>query len=97
MLYWAQRPDMKLLYGRLGEKEASEVVQALEEQNIKFELGGGGTSIYVPAKDVYRVRMDLAAKGLPNSDGVGFEIFDRSNFGISDFVQRTNYTRALQD
>jgi flagellar M-ring protein FliF len=96
MLYWAQRPDMKLLYGRLGEKEASEVVQALEEQNIKFELGGGGTSIYVPAKDVYRVRMDLAAKGLPNSDGVGFEIFDRSNFGISDFVQRTNYTRALQ-
>ena len=40
--------------------------------------------------------MDLASKGLPNTDGVGFEIFDRSNFGISDFVQRTNYTRALQ-
>jgi flagellar M-ring protein FliF len=96
LLYWAQKPDMKLLYGRLGEKEASEVVQALEEQKIPFQLGGGGTSIYVPAKDVYRVRMDLASKGLPNTDGVGFEIFDRSNFGISDFVQRTNYTRALQ-
>ena len=40
--------------------------------------------------------MDLASKGLPNTSGVGFEIFDRSNFGISDFVQRTNYTRALQ-
>ncbi len=96
MLYWAQKPDMKLLYGKLGEKEAAEVVQALEEQNIPFELGGGGTSIYVNSKDVYRVRMDLASKGLPNTDGVGFEIFDRSNFGISDFVQRTNYTRALQ-
>ena len=96
LLYWAQTPDMKLLYGKLGEKEASEVVAALEEKNIKFELRGGGTSIYVPASDVYRVRMDLAAKGLPNSDGVGFEIFDRSNFGISDFVQRTNYSRALQ-
>ena len=96
LLYWAQKPDMKLLYGKLGEKEASEVVQVLEEQNIPFQLGGGGTSIYVPSKDVYRLRMDLASKGLPNTDGVGFEIFDRSNFGISDFVQRTNYTRALQ-
>lgn len=96
LLYWAQKPDMKLLYGKLGEKEAAEVVQALEEQNIPFQIGAGGSSIYVQSKDVYRVRMDLASKGLPNNGGVGFEIFDRSNFGISDFVQRTNYTRALQ-
>jgi len=96
LLYWAQKPDMKLLYGKLGEKEASEVVQVLEEQNIPFQIGAGGSSIYVQSKDVYRVRMDLASKGLPNTSGVGFEIFDRSNFGISDFVQRTNYTRALQ-
>jgi flagellar M-ring protein FliF len=87
---------MKLLYGKLGEKEASEVVQVLEEQNIPFQIGAGGSSIYVQSKDVYRVRMDLASKGLPKTGGVGFEIFDRSNFGISDFVQRTNYTRALQ-
>lgn len=96
LLYWAQKPDMKLLYGKLGEKEAADVVRVLEEQNIPFQIGGGGSSIYVPSKDVYRVRMDLASKGLPNTGGVGFEIFDRSNFGISDFVQRTNYTRALQ-
>jgi flagellar M-ring protein FliF len=96
LLYWAQKPDMKLLFGKLGEKEAAEVVQTLEEQGIPFQIGGGGSSIYVNSKDVYRVRMDLASKGLPNTGGVGFEIFDRSNFGISDFVQRTNYTRALQ-
>ena len=96
LLYWAQKPDMKLLYGKLGEKEASEVVQVLEEQNIPYQIAGGGSSIYVPSKDVYRVRMDLASKGLPNTGGVGFEIFDRSNFGISDFVQRTNYSRAIQ-
>jgi flagellar M-ring protein FliF len=96
LLYWAQKPDMKLLYGKLGEKEAAEVVQSLEEQKIPFQIGGGGSSIFVRARDVYRVRMDLASKGLPNTGGVGFEIFDRSNFGISDFVQRTNYTRAIQ-
>ncbi len=96
LLVWAQRPDMKLLYGRLGEKEAAEVVSALQTQGIPFELGAGGTSIYVPSNQVYKVRMDLASKGLPAADGIGFEIFDRSNFGISDFVQRTNFTRALQ-
>jgi flagellar M-ring protein FliF len=40
--------------------------------------------------------MDLAAKGIPTGDGVGFEIFDKGQFGLSDFVQRTNYVRALQ-
>jgi flagellar M-ring protein FliF len=42
------------------------------------------------------MRMQLASKGIPQGDGVGFEIFDKPNFGISDFVQRANYLRALQ-
>lgn len=96
LLTWAQRPQMKLLYGKLGDKEAAEIVAAIQAQNVPYELGAGGTSIYVPSSSVYKLRMDLAAKGLPAGDGVGFEIFDRSNFGISDFVQRTNYSRALQ-
>jgi flagellar M-ring protein FliF len=96
LLFWAQRPQMRLLYGRLSEKDAAEVVENLQAQKAPYEIGPGGTSIYVRADQVYKLRMDLAAKGLPGGDGVGFEIFDRSNFGISDFVQRTNYTRALQ-
>jgi len=40
--------------------------------------------------------MELASKGVPSGDGVGFEIFDKGQFGLSDFVQRTNYLRALQ-
>jgi flagellar M-ring protein FliF len=40
--------------------------------------------------------MQLAGRGIPSGDGVGFEIFDKPNFGISDFVQRANYTRAIQ-
>lgn len=96
LVVWAQKPDMKLLYGRLGEKEASEVVASLEAQGIKYEIGAGGGAIYVPSNRVYRVRMDLAAKGIPGGEGVGFEIFDKSNFGISDFVQHTNFARALQ-
>ena len=96
LIFWSNKPQMKLLYGGLAEKEAGQVLSALEESGIKYEIGGGGRSIYVASDKVYKARMDLAAKGLPTSGGVGFEIFDRTNFGISDFVQRTNYFRALQ-
>ena len=93
---WARQPSMQLLYGRLAEKDVSEVVSAVQAANIRYELGAGGNSIYVPAGEVHKLRMQLAGKGIPSGEGVGFEVFDRPNFGISDFVQRTNYVRALQ-
>ena len=96
LFLWARQPSMQLLYGRLAEKDVSEVVAAVQAANIRYELGAGGTSIYVPAAEVHKLRMQLAAKGIPSGEGVGFEVFDRPNFGISDFVQRTNYVRALQ-
>jgi len=96
LVAWSHRPQMQLLYGRLSDKDVSEISGLLQEQSIQYEIGTGGSSIYVPADQVAKVRMDLASKGVPEGDGVGFEIFDRTNFGISDFVQRTNYTRALQ-
>jgi flagellar M-ring protein FliF len=96
LVAWSHRPQMQLLYGRLADKDISEISAMLQEQSIKYEIGSGGSSIYVPSDQVHKIRMDLAAKGVPAGDGVGFEIFDKSNFGISDFVQRTNYTRALQ-
>ena len=96
LVVWSQRPSMQLLYGRLGEKEAAEVAASLDAQGVKYQIGPAGNSIYVPSDRVHRIRMDLAAKGIPGGEGVGFEIFDRSNFGVSDFVQRTNFIRALQ-
>ena len=94
LVLWSRRPDYQLLYGRLGEKDTSAIVAALQTQSVPHKTSGG--SIYVPADHVHRLRMDLATKGLPTGDGVGFEIFDKGQFGLSDFVQRTNYTRALQ-
>lgn len=96
LVAWSHRPQMQLLYGRLSDKDVSEITSLLTEQSIQYQIGTGGSSVYVPSDQVAKVRMDLASKGVPAGDGVGFEIFDRTNFGISDFVQRTNYTRALQ-
>ena len=96
LVLWAHRPSMQLLYGRLGDKDVSEIVAAVQEQGVSYEVGNGGSAVYVPADQVHKLRMLLASKGIPAGEGVGFEIFDRSNFGISDFVQRTNYLRAVQ-
>src|SRR5579863_4667756 len=93
--YWSSRADYSLLYGKLDEGEASKVIAALDESKIPYKVRGAG-AIYVPADKVYQVRMQMAGKGIPQGEGVGFEIFDKANFGISDFVQRANYTRAVQ-
>lgn len=93
---WAGRPDYKLLFARLDPEEASAVVAALDDAQVPWKLESGGTSILVPSQHVYKVRMDLAAKGLPRGEGMGFEIFDKSAFGMTDFLQDVNYTRALQ-
>jgi flagellar M-ring protein FliF len=94
LVSWSRRPDYQLLYGRLGEKDASAVISYLQTSNIPHRIEG--SAVFVPADQVHRLRMDLAGKGLPSGEGIGFEIFDKGNFGVSDFVQRTNYSRALQ-
>ncbi len=94
--FWSSRTEYGLLYGRLADGESAKVIAALDESKVPYQIGAGGSSILVPADKVYAMRMQLANKGIPRGDGVGFEIFDKPNFGISDFVQRANYVRAVQ-
>jgi len=91
---WSSRADYGLLYGGISDAEAAKVIAALDDAKVPYKASGG--SIMVPQDKVYTMRMQLAAKGVPQGEGVGFEIFDKPNFGISDFVQRANYTRAVQ-
>lgn len=92
---WSSHADYGLLYGGLSDAESAKVAAALDDAKVPYKIGSGG-AIMVPADKVYAMRMQLASKGIPQGDGVGFEIFDKPNFGISDFVQRANYLRALQ-
>ena len=95
--WWSSRADYSLLYGKLSDGEAARVIAALDDAKVPYQIGSGGSSVLVPTDKVHLMRMQLAGKGIPRSgDGVGFEIFDKPNFGISDFVQRANYIRALQ-
>lgn len=91
---WSSRLGFSLLYGNLNGNDLTEVVSLIENRAIPYKINGA--SVLVPSDKVYALRMELAGQGVPSGGGVGFEIFDQTNFGISDFVQKTNYTRALQ-
>jgi len=94
---WSTRTEYALLYGRLEDAESAKVIAALDDAKVPYRISRGGGTILVPSEKVHVMRMQLAAKGIPRAgDGVGFEIFDKPNFGISDFVQRANYIRAVQ-
>jgi flagellar M-ring protein FliF len=98
VVYLASKPRLTLLYGGMAPAEAAKVVEYLESKKITYDVSDGGRAIMVPSAQVYTVRMGLASQGIPtmSDSGVGFELFDKPTFGMSDFMQRANYYRALQ-
>ena len=97
VVFFTSKTDFALLYGNMDSKSAGEIIAVLEEQNIPYEAGAGGTSIMVPREKVYSLRMTLASRGLPKAGDVGWELFDNKNtVSMSDFVQQNNKVRALQ-
>jgi flagellar M-ring protein FliF len=88
--------DYKVLYSDLESDDAGKIIESLDEQKIKYKLEDGGTTILVKEDAVYQTRNKLAAQGLPESSTVGYELFDKTNLGMSEFVQELNYRRALE-
>ncbi len=86
----------KPLYTDLRPEDASEIVNWLKKENVKYELAAGGSTIRVPEDRFYDIRLSLAGAGLPKQNGVGFEVFDQNNMGVTDFVQNVQYQRAVQ-
>ena len=91
----SQVADYSLLFANLPSRDASSVVEWLKGHKIPYRLEDGGRDILIPADKVYEARIDLAGSGL-SEGGVGFEIFDKQSFGMTDFAQKINYRRALQ-
>lgn len=86
----------KVLFSGLTQEDAADVVTFLKDQRVSYKLSEDGTAIMVPADKVHETRLSLAGAGLPHGGGVGFEIFDKTSLGTTDYVQRLNYQRALQ-
>lgn len=96
LIILANRTDYRPLFTNLTSEDAGEIITKLKESKISYQITPDGKGVMVPSDRVYELRLSLASEGLPQGGGVGFEIFDRKNFGMTEFVQKLNYQRALQ-
>ena len=94
--FWLGSTSYRLLFSDMDAESASEVVARLKTLKVPYELDQGGRSVRVPADRVDELRLDFSAQGLPASGRIGFEIFDRTAFGATEFLEHVNYRRALE-
>lgn len=96
LVFVYNEPDYNVLYTNLAPEDAAKIVDDLTASKIPYKIEDNGQTIRVPEENVYKTRLSLAAKGLPNSGIVGYEIFDQTSMGMSEFQQKLNYKRALE-
>ncbi len=92
----SSRETYATLYSELATEDASSIVEKLKTAQVPYRIEAGGTAIQVPEERIPGLRLELASAGLPHGGSVGFEIFDRSKIGATEFEQQVNLRRALE-
>lgn len=97
--FWREmtKEEYAPLFTNLDPKTAGAVVEVLEQNRIPYQLAAEGTSILVPKDRVYEIRIQLAGQGLLTNTGLGFELFDNTKLGVTEFERRIDYQRALEE
>ena len=90
------KPKYQVLYTGLDQSDAAAISSYLQKAKIEFKISENGEVISVLNTSVPKLRLELASKGMPRGNGVGFEIFDKTNLTVTDFNQKLNYVRALE-
>ena len=94
--WYLNAPTYALLFSDMDPETAGQIVTRLKTLKVQYQLDEGGRAIRVPADRVDELRLELTAQGMPESGRVGFEIFDRTAFGATQFLEQVNYRRALE-
>src|SRR5262245_38622484 len=94
--YYVNTPSYTLLYSDFDAESASAVVTQLKNAKIQYVLDDNGRSVRVASDKIDELRLDMASQGLPATGRVGFEIFDRTAFGTTEFLEHVNYRRGLE-
>jgi flagellar M-ring protein FliF len=96
LVHWQKETDFRPLFTGLGPEDASGIVQKLKEGGVDYRLPEAGGAVLVPSARIPELRLTLAAAGLPKAGRIGFELFDKSNLGATEFTEHVNYRRALE-
>jgi len=91
------KPPMGLLFGNLDVADSASITDQLRQQNVRFELKGDGSAIFVDQSKILDLRVKFASQGMPSGQDIGYEIFDKDNpFGETSFRLNLNRQRALE-
>lgn len=97
VVLWAQAPSYDLLFSGVADKDAGEIIEALNKLEMDYKVDPGTGAIMVPAGNVRELKLKLAAQGLPRSTSLGYELLDKDNgFGASKNVELMRFQRALE-
>jgi flagellar M-ring protein FliF len=94
--YYVNQPSYSLLFSDLDAESAAAVVTRLKNDKVPYLIDAGGRSVRVASERADELRLDFAGQGQPMSGRIGFEIFDRTAFGTTEFLEHVNYRRALE-
>ncbi len=93
---WIGKPELKPLYTNMEPSDAQSLVARLAQKNIVAEVSADGKTVSVPADKLDASRLEMASQGMPHSGRLGFELFDKVNWGQTEFDEKVNYQRALE-
>ena len=96
LLVYSLRPGYTVLYSNLSPEDMNAVLTELDKEGVRYKVGRDGRTILVVEGKARDLRLKLAAKGIPNKGIIGYEIFDKSTIGLSEFQQRVNFKRAIE-
>jgi|GEM_PF-64949 len=96
VIYFANEPEYGVLFSDLRPEDAVRITERLKQEKVVYRVAAGGTMISVPAEKVSEMRLQTAGAGLLAGGHVGFELFDKTSFGATDFTEQINYKRALE-
>ncbi len=96
IVHYQREGDFRPLYSAMAPEDAAQVVQKLKEAGVEYRLAENGGTVQVPSARLADSRLTLASAGLPKSGRIGFELFDKTNFGATELVEHVNYQRALE-
>ncbi len=96
LIHYEKESDFKPLFTGVAAEDAAAIVQKLREAGVEYRLPEGGGSVLVPSGKLAELRLNMAAAGLPKTGRIGFELFDKTNLGATEFTEHINYRRALE-
>jgi flagellar M-ring protein FliF len=96
VVYFMNRLEYEALYRDLSPEDAQAIAKKLKEEKKDYIVQGTSILVAAPQREIEQMRLDISGSGLARSGRIGYEIFDKNQFGMTDFTEQVNLQRALE-